>query len=404
MHAMKWSLIVLLVASALTIVPGNAAHAARAITADACAASVTPAANVEPPKDTDFSMATNIVAAFNNARQQEKCATPLTIDATAFQAASPPQQMLMLLNAERTDRGLPALQLDTTLLSQIAANHSQEMVDYNYTGHASPLHNGFFDKLNVDPVFHWTGAAENVFPGNGSPAAEIYGYMYQDSSSRWGHRNNILSTTATWVGIGFGPQGGYNTIEFLATSSYTPPATADITAPALDAPTITNSPAGGALTVQVTNVGDGDSPDSVGDVVGVVFYLGAAMVDGTSQTVAATQSQSDPSVWTASLPPPPAGVAVGTLHAVAVDGSGNYTDCAAGAGRCVPTYGDITPPMMKPPARPRAPRHQPAPCRRPAPHHQPALCHRPAPPRPHASRPSPVDTPYGAGVATRSGR
>jgi len=407
MHAMRWSLIVLLVASALAIVPRNAAHA---ITADACAASVTPTANVEPPKDTDFSMVANIVAAFNNARQQEKCTTPLSLDATAFQAASPQQQMLILLNAERVDRGLPALQLDTTLLSQIASNHNQEMLDYHYFGHASPLHNGLFDKakLSVDPLLANRALAENIFGGGIPPAAMVYGYMYKDAGSSWGHRRNILGS-ATWVGIGLTSTSATtdNTLDFLADSPdkpYTPPDTADTTSPALDAPTITNNPAGGALTVQVTNVGDGDSPDSVGDVVGVVFYLGGAMADGKSQTVAATQSQDTPGTWTASLPPPAGGVAVGTLHAVAVDGSGNYMDCAAGAGRCVPTYGDMKPPTMKPSARPRAPRHQPAPCHQPAPHHQPAPCHQPAPPRPHASRPLSVDTPRDAGVAARPGR
>ncbi len=414
MHGIKWILVVLLAASTLAIVPRNAAHAARAINADACLASVKPQANVEPPKDTDFTTVDNIVAAFNNARQKEGCNTPLSLDATAYQAASPQQQMLTLLNAERTDRGLPALQLDTTLLSQIAFNHSKELIDYNYSGHTSPLHNGFFDKLKVDPVIHWTGAAENVFPGNGSPAAQMYGYMYQDKGSGWGHRNNILSATATWVGIGFVPQGGYNTIEFLATSPdspYTPPAAADTTPPGLDAPTITASPAGGPLTVQVTNVGDGDSPDGVGNVVGVVFYLDAAVTPSgcstangscTVQTVAATQSQSDLGTWTATLPTPVGGT-VGTLHAVAVDGSGNYLDCAAGAGVCRATSGDMKPPTMKPPVR-SAPRHKPAPCRQPAPHHKPAPCHKPAPPRPHAFRPSPVDTPHGAGMAARSGQ
>jgi len=368
---------------------------------------------VEPPKDTDFSTTANIVAAFTSARRQEKCATPLSLDDTTFQAASQQQQMFILINAERVDRGLPALQMDTTLLSQIAFNHSKELIDYNYFGHASPLHNGLFDKANasVDTLLTNRALAENIFGGGIPPAAMVYGYMYKDAGSSWGHRRNILSATATWVGIGFvsgagTPYGTYNTIDFLGDSAdnpYTPPDTADTTSPALDAPTITNNPAGGALAVQVTNVSDGDSPDGVGDVVGVVFYLGAAVVNGKPQTVSATQSQSDPGTWTASLPAPAAGVAVGTLHAVAVDGSGNYMDCAAGAGRCVPTYGDMKPPTMKPPVRP-APRHQPAPCHKPAPHHKPAPCHTPAPPRPHASRPSSVDTPHGAGVATRAGR
>ena len=86
-----------------------------------------------------------------------------------------------------------------------------------------------------------------------------------------------------------------------------------------------------ANTVQVTGVKD-DSDAGTGGVVGVtsvVFYVGTPVAaDGsTFQTVVATLNNG---TWTANL-------AVNdptTLHVVVVDGSGNYTDCVAGAATC----------------------------------------------------------------------
>ena len=74
-----------------------------------------------PPNRT-FDTGANVIATFNNARQQEGCAVPLGIDHAAFDAATPQMQMLMLFNAERQDRGLPALQLDSTALSSKICN------------------------------------------------------------------------------------------------------------------------------------------------------------------------------------------------------------------------------------------------------------------------------------------
>ena len=104
----------------------------------------------------------NVIATFNNARQQEGCAVPLSIDPAAYDAATPQMQELMLINAERQDRGLPALQLDTTLLSQISLNHSKEFVQYNYFDHSSPINqpggkNDSFSRVLVNPTLREWG-------------------------------------------------------------------------------------------------------------------------------------------------------------------------------------------------------------------------------------------------------
>jgi len=56
------------------------------------------------------------------------------------------QEMLKLLNDERTSRGLPALELDPRLVP-IARQHSEEMFKLKYFGHQSPANGSPFDRL-----------------------------------------------------------------------------------------------------------------------------------------------------------------------------------------------------------------------------------------------------------------
>lgn len=86
-----------------------------------------------------------------------------------------------------------------------------------------------------------------------------------------------------------------------------------------------------ASTVQVTNVqddADGSTTGAAG-VTGVVFYVGSA-VDPNGNFLTVVANQTAPGTWTATL----ATTDPTTLHAVAVDGSGNFTDCAGGAASC----------------------------------------------------------------------
>jgi uncharacterized protein YkwD len=286
-----------------------------------------------------------VIATFNNARQQEGCTVSLSIDPTAYDAATPQMQALMVVNAERQDRGLPVLQLDTTLMSQIDLNHSGEMAQYNYQAHPSPINqpggnNSPFARLTVNPAIdgHWDGLAENIAWGYSTPAAAIYGFMYQDANSNWGHRQNILGYSngtpghSTWIGIGIatgGTFGFYYTLDFLDdanSAKYTPPATADTQAPTMNPPTIVD-----ANTVQVTNVQDDSDGTQAAAVTGVVFYVGSAVdPSGKFLTVVAKQDPATPGTWTANL----AATDPKTLHAVAVDGSGNFNDCIASAASC----------------------------------------------------------------------
>lgn len=268
-------------------------------------------------------------------------------------------QMLDLFNAERRDRGLGTLGLDSTLLSQIDLNHSREMAQYNYFGHPSPINNPGTDSTHIfardtdNPAIagHYSYLGENIAAGYSTAAAAVYAYMYQDASSCWGHRHNILGYQGSeptcnsftvssvgnfnWVGIGVasgGSYGVYYSSDFMQSSNYVAPSPADTQAPALTPPTVVSGTAGGTVTAQTTNVQDTGAASGAAGITGVVFYVNSISVSssGTANTVEATQSSTSPSTWTATFSLP-----VGaTVHAVAVDGSGNFTDCAATASSC----------------------------------------------------------------------
>jgi hypothetical protein len=75
-------------------------------------------------------------------------------------------------------------------------------------------------------------------------------------------------------------------------------------------------------------VGNGDTIvfNGVAGVTGVVFYVGSiSYQNGAFSTVSATNQGNGR--WTANL----SATDLTTLHAVAVDGSGNFTDCAGNA-------------------------------------------------------------------------
>jgi uncharacterized protein YkwD len=332
-------------------------HGARPY--DTCTPQATLPADVSDP-NAAFDTAAHVIASFNFARQQEGCNVPVTIDPATYDAASSQQQMLLLLNAERQDRGLGALQLDSTLLSQIQLNHGRELFQYNYftaNPHSSPINQpnkNPWDRDLANPAISGHSSlccAENIapggtliVPGRDSAGLAVYTFMYRDSRSSWGHRQNILGYDFlidktpgryNWVGIGVAPGGApydvFYVLDFFQDSSsnpYTPPTTADTQPPTMNPPTIVD-----ANTVQVTNVQDNSdgSTNGVAGVTGVVFYVGTISYNGNSHTFSTVSATSAGNgTWTANL----SATDLTTLHAVAVDGSGNYTDCAGNATSC----------------------------------------------------------------------
>ncbi|WP_371367233.1 hypothetical protein SRRS_12730 [Sporomusa rhizae] len=120
------------------------------------------------------------------------------------------QQMVNLVNKERTSIGLNALTVDMRLV-KIARMKSLDMINNNYFGHQSPVYGSPFDLMKAQGVTYKT-AGENI-AGNSSVEAAHTGLMNSP-----GHRANILNTQYTKIGIGIikgGPYGYMFTQEFI---------------------------------------------------------------------------------------------------------------------------------------------------------------------------------------------
>ena len=118
------------------------------------------------------------------------------------------QQVLTLVNRERTANGLSALRLDDTL-SRYAAVKSQDMHDNGYFSHTSPTYGSPFDMMKSFGITY-NSAGENIAMGYSSPEAVMTAWM-----NSAGHRANILSANFTTLGVGYGADGGYWTQWFI---------------------------------------------------------------------------------------------------------------------------------------------------------------------------------------------
>ncbi len=303
--------------------------------AQAACPTANPAANIEgftEARATLIASDKEVEANFTKARAAEGCAAPLVLPA-GYDGMTAQQQMLWLFNNEREVRGLAPFKLDGTLMSQIALNHSKEMATYGYTNHPSPINQpqSVFARYEINPVFKTgAGLGEDIAWGN-STGESVYAYIYEDASQEWGHRDAILGNY-NWVGIGAllnvagSVDSNYFTDDFLNSATYTPPAAADTGAPTIGPVSYSNG------TATVTGVAD--SPSNVNDkgatpytgaITGVVFYTNSIVeANGAFNTIVGTETPAGSGTWTAKIT-----VNTGeVLHAVAVDGSGNFTDSA----------------------------------------------------------------------------
>jgi uncharacterized protein YkwD len=114
------------------------------------------------------------------------------------------QEVVELVNAERSSQGLPPLKR-VTLLDQAARYHAADMEQDDYFNHDS------YDRRNGNLVYvcewsdrvsfyysGWNSLGENIASGYGSPQSVMAGWM---GSS--GHRANILSTSYREIGVGY---------------------------------------------------------------------------------------------------------------------------------------------------------------------------------------------------------
>ena len=125
---------------------------------------------------------------------------PLGPEATATEQHPYIQQIVDLVNAERTKVGLAPLTLDIQL-SSAAQIRAEEQ--YTLFSHSRPNGSSYRTVLDENGI-SYMGCGENVAYGFRNPQAVMQGWMNSE-----GHKANILQEKFTHIGIGYyvGPNG-----------------------------------------------------------------------------------------------------------------------------------------------------------------------------------------------------
>jgi uncharacterized protein YkwD len=110
------------------------------------------------------------------------------------QTASPAQQMLALVNAERAKAGCAAVRLDPRLTAA-ATKHSQDMATRNFFSHTGSDGSSFATRARREG--HPRPRSENIAAGGTTAQATLRQWM-----GSAGHRRNILDCTAKDMGLG----------------------------------------------------------------------------------------------------------------------------------------------------------------------------------------------------------
>lgn len=112
------------------------------------------------------------------------------------------QEVLDLVNKERSKQGLKALELSNKL-DNLAVMKAKDMVNKNYFDHTSPTYGSPFNMLQTYGVTY-RSAGENIAAGQKTPQEVMTAWM---NSS--GHRANILNKDYTQLGVGKATGGSY---------------------------------------------------------------------------------------------------------------------------------------------------------------------------------------------------
>ena len=118
------------------------------------------------------------------------------------------QAVLNLTNVERQKAGLSALQADGKLMESARAK-SVDMSSKGYFSHTSPTYGSPFDQMKQFGVSYKL-AGENIAMGQRTAEEVVKAWM--DSP---GHRENILKSGFTHIGIGYDANGNYWTQQFI---------------------------------------------------------------------------------------------------------------------------------------------------------------------------------------------
>ncbi len=125
-------------------------------------------------------------------------------------------ELIGLINQARADNGLAALELDARL-SAAALKHSVDMGCQGFLDHTGSDGSKFGQRVQAQG-YRYSYVSENIYAGSpdfGGNAQGAFDWWMNSTV----HRNNILSSKVTQIGIGYAsvpgsPYGGYFTLNF----------------------------------------------------------------------------------------------------------------------------------------------------------------------------------------------
>ena len=109
-------------------------------------------------------------------------------------------EVLRLCNNIRSSRGLAPLTLNDKVC-KVANLKAQDMASNNYFSHQSPTYGSPFNMLKNNSI-SYSAAAENIAKGYSTPQAVVDAWMGSD-----GHKENILNSAYTQMGVGYDADG-----------------------------------------------------------------------------------------------------------------------------------------------------------------------------------------------------
>ena len=120
-------------------------------------------------------------------------------DSTLVAVASYDDEVVRLVNVERSSSHLPPIKDEAHLVSA-ALRHSTDMANnmVDYISHTGTDGSTYDQRIGDAGYTGWTAIAENIAAGYSTPSAVIAGWM---ASS--GHRANILSTNCREIGVSY---------------------------------------------------------------------------------------------------------------------------------------------------------------------------------------------------------
>lgn len=127
-----------------------------------------------------------------------------TDTAEPVEATQQAQEVLKIVNQERSKVGLKALTLSAEL-TDVATVKAQDMADNGYFDHTSPNYGSPFEMMRHFGI-QYRSAGENIAAGQ-KTAQEVMNSWMNSS----GHRANILNSDYEQIGIGYVTGGQYGT-------------------------------------------------------------------------------------------------------------------------------------------------------------------------------------------------